>query len=182
LIIVVFLVGYFGYEEIKERSKIKIANQFNTAVIELNESNKKKVAKELTDIIYTQDSTYSPLALYFLIDNNLIRNKDKINSLFDVLINETNLKKEIKYLIIYKKALYNSDFLEENDLIKLLNPIINSESIWQSHSLYLIGEYFFSKKEYQKSKEFFNRAMSSLNATPEIKLKAKQRLDRDFGE
>ena len=46
----------------------------------------------------------------------------------------------IKNLIIYKKALYNSELINENELIKILNPIINSESIWKSHALYLMAE------------------------------------------
>ena len=29
--------------------------------------------------------------MYFLIDNNLINNKDEVNNLFDILINETDL-------------------------------------------------------------------------------------------
>ena len=47
------------------------------------------------------DTTYSPLALYFLIDNNLIENtKKEINNLFDILIKETKLReREIKNLI-----------------------------------------------------------------------------------
>ena len=89
-----------------------------------------------------KDKTYSLLALYFLIDNNLIDNKNKVNDLFDILIDETNLELEIKNLLHYKKALYNSDFIKENELLKILNPIINSESIWKSHALYLMAEFF----------------------------------------
>ena len=75
--------------------------------------------------------------------------------MFDELINETKLDNEIKNLIIYKKALFNSDFVSENDLLQILNPIINSESIWKSHSLYLVAEYFYSKNRKAKSKRIF---------------------------
>ena len=34
----------------------------------------------------------------------------KLIALFDVLIDETSLDKEIKNLVIYKKALFNSNF------------------------------------------------------------------------
>jgi hypothetical protein len=117
-----------------------------------------------------------------LIDNNLIDNKNEINSLFDKLINKTNLDEEIKNLIIYKKALFNSDFSTENDLLQILNPIINSESIWKSHSLYLIAEYFYSKNEKEKAKEFFNQILVLSNANSEIKIEAQKRLNRDLGE
>ena len=137
---------------------------------------------QLTKLINENDATYSPLALYFLIDNNLIDNKDKINSLFDELINETRLDKEIKNLIIYKKALFNSNFSNENDLLQILNPIINSKSIWKSHALYLLAEYFYSKNENQKAKEFFNQIIILPNANNGVKLESQKRLNRDLGE
>ena len=121
-------------------------------------------------------------ALYFLLDNNIINSKEKINSLFDILINETKVDKEINNLIIYKKALYNSEFETENNLLKILNPIINSESIWKSHGLYLMAEYFLSKNEKQKSKEFFEKILILENSNPQIKLEAQKRIQRDFSE
>jgi len=126
--------------------------------------------------------TYSPLALYFLIDNNLVNGLEEINVLFDELINKTNLEKEIKNLNIYKKALFNSSFVSENELLQILNPIINSESIWKSHSLYLVAEYFYTKGEKQKAKEFFNKILALPKANNEIKLASKKRLNRDLSE
>ena len=85
-------------------------------------------------------------------------------------------------LIIYKKALYNSEFVPENILITQLNPLINSKSIWKSHALHLLGEYFYYKKEKKKSKEFFEQIIKLENANPEIKNEAKKRILRDFSE
>ena len=122
----------------------------------------------MKELIEDKDSTYSPLGLYFLIDNNLIENKDEINNLFDVLINKTKLEKEIQNLVIYKKALYNFDTVSENDLLKMLNPVINSESTWKSHSLYLMAEYFYLNNEKEKAKEFFNQILILNNANVDI--------------
>jgi len=180
--IVIGLVVYFTFDEIKKRNKIKLGNKFNLATINYKETVKQKTVTELINIINENDVTYSPLALYFLLDNNLIQNTIVINRLFDELINETNLEKEIKNLIIYKKALYNSNFIKENDLLKTLNPIINSESIWKSHALYLLAEYFYSKNEDQKAKEFFNQILMLTNSNKEIKLESQKRLNRDLGE
>ena len=181
-IILVAVISFLSMVEMKERAKIKLANQFNITTINLNKENKKTTIDQLTKIINENDVTYSPLALYFLIDNNLIDNKNEINNLFDELINETNLDEEIKNLIIYKKGLFNSDFSSENDLLQILNPIINSESIWKSHSLYLIAEYFYSKNQKQKSKEFFNQILLLPNANNDIKIESRKRLSRDLGE
>ena len=181
-IIIIPLIGYFSFDEIKKKNKVKLANQFNTTIIDFKSGEKEKTIEELTGIINMLDITYSPLALYFLIDNNLIDNKVEINSLYDVLINKTKLEKEIKNLIIYKKALYNSTFASENELIKILNPIISSESVWKSHALYLMAEYFYSKNERQKAKEFFNQILTLSNSNDDIKLESQKRLNRDLGE
>jgi predicted negative regulator of RcsB-dependent stress response len=181
-VIAIVLVGYFSFDKIKERNKIKLANRFNLITINYKEDKKNKSINELIIIIKQNDITYSPLALYFLLDNDLIKNNNKTNELFDELINRTKLKKEIKNLIIYKKALFNSNFVTENDLLKILNPIINSESIWKSHALYLLGEYFYSKNEDQKAREFYNEILTLSNANSNIKLEAQKRLNRDFSE
>ena len=181
-IILVVIIGYLSMIEMKEKNKIKLANQFNLTVINFKTDDKQITIDELTKLIQSKDSTYSPLALYFLIDNNLIKDQSEINRLFDEVINETSLDYEIKNLIIYKKALFNSDFSNENDLLQILNPIINSESIWKSHSLYLIAEYFFSKNEKQKAKEFYNQILLIPSANSDIKIESKKRLNRDLGE
>ena len=181
-IILVVIIGYLSMKEMKERDKIKLANQFNITTINFKTEDKQTTIDELIKLINENDVTYSPLALYFLIDNNLIDNKNEINSLFDELINETKLDREIKNLIIYKKALFNSDSSSENDLLQMLNPIINSESIWKSHSLYLVAEYFYSKNQKQKAKEFFNQIIILPNSNSNIKLESQKRLTRDFGE
>jgi len=181
-ITLVVIIGYLSMKEIKERDKIKLANQFNITTINYKTEDKKTTIDQLTKLINENDATYSPLALYFLIDNNLVDNKNEINSLFDELINKTNLDEEIKNLIIYKKALFNSNHSSENDLLQILNPIINSESIWKSHSLYLIAEYFYSKNQKQKAKEFFNQILLLPNANNEIKLASQKRLNRDLSE
>jgi predicted negative regulator of RcsB-dependent stress response len=181
-ILLIVVIGYLSIGEMKERDKIKLANQFNITTINFNTEDKQTTIDQLTKLVNENDATYSPLALYFLIDNNLIDNKNKINSLFDELINETSLDEEIKNLIIYKKALFNSNFLDENDLLQILNPIINSESMWKSHALYLLAEYFYSKNEKQKAKEFFNQIIILPNANNSVKLESQKRLNRDLSE
>ena len=181
-IILVVIIGYLSMKEMKEREKIKLANQFNITIINFKTEDKQTTIDQLTKIINENDATYSPLALYFLIDNNLIDNKSVINSLFDELINETSLDEEIKNLNIYKKALFNSDSSSENDLLQILSPIINSKSIWKSHALYLLAEYFLSKNEDQKAKEFFNQIIALPNSNNDIKLESQKILNRDLSE
>ena len=183
LLIVGILIGYFAYSEYRENQKSKISNQYNSIVTEyLNNNNKERTQNSLVDLIYKNDPTYAPLSLYFIIDNKLITEKSKINILFDNIIQEVSLDKEIKNLIIYKKALYNADSSQENELLDILKPIINTKSIWKSEALYLIAEYFYSKGEKQKSKEFFNQILTLENANQDLKLEAQKRLNRDLSE
>ena len=181
-VILIVIIGYLSIKEIKKQNKIKLANQFNITTINFKTEDRQKTIDQLVNLVNENDTTYSPLALYFLIDNNLIDNKNEINNLFDELINETNIDQEIKNLIIYKKALFNSDFSSENEILKMLNPIINSESIWKSHSLYLIAEYYYSKNQKQKAKEFFNQILLVTNVNNDIKLESQKRLNRDLSE
>ncbi len=181
-IAILTLFGYFVYDELEKKKKIKIASMYNEATIEYYSGDKKNIQKKLIKIIEKKDKTYSPLSLYFLLENDIIKDKNKINELFDVLINEINLEKEIKNLIIYKKALFNSEFESENNLIKILNPLINSDSIWKSHALYLMAEYFYYKNEKKKSKEFFDKIVNHERSNLSIKKEAQKRLNRDFSE
>ena len=181
-VIILTIFGYLIYEDFNKKSKIKLANRYNIAKVDFISGNKAMVANELVSIVHVKDRTYSPLALYFLIDNNIIEDRNKINELFDIVINETILEKEIKNLLIYKKALFNSDFESENNLLTILKPIINSNSIWKSHALYLMAEYFYFKNEKQKSKDFFDQIIILENVNSKIKREAQKRLNRDFSE
>ena len=180
--IVLIIFGYFIYEDLKKKNKIKLANRYNLVTIKFISGDKNKFENELIDIVNEKDRTYSPLALYFLIDNNIVNENKKINELFDVVINETSLEEEIKNLVIYKKALFNSDFESENNLIQILNPVINSDSVWKSHALYLMAEYFYYKNQKQKSKDFFNQILILENSNPNIKIETQKRLNRDFSD
>jgi len=179
-LLILLAIIYFLFLEIKERNKIKLAERYNKITIEHLADKKKDNKDELIEIIYENDTTYSPLALYFIIDNEMLSKNNEINELFDQVINKTRLDKEIKNLIIYKKALFNSDFSSESELLNILNPVINSESVWKSQALYLIAEYFYSKGEKEKSKEFFNKIVRMENSNPNIKTESQRRLNRDF--
>jgi hypothetical protein len=182
VLLITLLISYFIFEEFNEKKKLKISDQYNQIVTEHSKDNKQITSNALVELVNKKDPTYSPLSLYFIIDNQLITEKSKVNKLFDVVIEDVSLQKEIKNLIIYKKALFNADDIGENELLKILNPIINSESVWKSHALYLIAEYFFHKGEKQKSIEFFNQIISLENANQELKIESQKRLNRDLSE
>ena len=182
IILIIIIVGVFSYDKYLINIKKDISDSYNSIIIDYSEKTKEKTASSLIEIVNKKDPTYSPLSLYFIIDNNLVSDQSKINSLFDILINDTSLDSEINNLIIYKKALYNADNAQESDLLNMLNPLINSKSVWKSHSLYLMAEYFYANNQKQKAKEFFNQIIALENSNPDIRLQAEKRLNRDLSE
>ncbi len=181
-VIIICVIAVYSFDKHRANQKIEISNKFNLTTLNYSEDTKNKTVKNLVDIINKKNPTYSPLSLYFIIDNKLVIDEKEINNYFDILINKTSLDIEIKNLIIYKKALFNADQAGESDLLNIINPLINSKSVWRSHALYLMAEYFYSKDQKQKAKEFFNQIISSENPNSNIKLQAEKRLNRDLSE
>ena len=182
LIIVFIPIIIFSYQAYKVKGKKQLAEKFNLITINFDNENTSETIKNLEQIINKKDKTYSPLALYFLIDNNLIKNQSKINDYFDLIIDDIDLDEEIKDLIIYKKAIFNSGDSNGDNLVKILNPIINKDSIWKSHALYLLGEFYYSKDDKLKAKEYFEEIVNLNNANEEIRLQSQIRLQRDLSD
>ena len=180
--LVIIVLGFYSFQAFKENQREQLSDTYNSAVIKFNEGDRNNALLIMKKVIENRDATYSPLALYFLIDNNLLENQNETNDLFDVLIDKTSLEKEIKNLIIYKKALFNANFSNEKQLLDILKPLLNSKSVWKSHALYLIAEYFYSKNEKQKSKEFFNEILNTENANQDLIKEAQKRLNRDLSD
>jgi hypothetical protein len=181
VIIILILCGYFGYEEFQKRQKANLSNDYNLAKIKYD-NGQKDIVEDFKKIINAKDNTYSPLAFYFLLDNDLITSKEEINSYFDIIINDSGLDKEAKNLNVFKKGLFNSDFADENQLLDILNPLIKSESIWKPHALYLMAEFYLANNQKQKSKEFFEQLSSLEGASQKIRTEAQKRLRSDFSE
>ena len=180
IILIIFV--YFSYGEIQDRKFKKLSEKYNNISIKFDSSNKTNVKNELIEIINEKNSTYSPLALYFIIDNEIQASNEEINKFFNIIINDVSLDKEIKNLIIYKKGLFNANFETENNLLNILNPVINSDSAWKSHALYLLAEYFFDKNQKQKAKEFYNQILNYKKSNANILKETRKRLSRDFSE
>lgn len=179
---IILIICVFIFENYKSNKKKDISEKYNLITINYNQGTKDERIKSLIDIINKKDPTYSPLSLYYIIDNQLITDQDQINNFFDIIIEKISLDKEIKNLTIYKKALFNADNINEGELLNMLNPLINSKSIWKSHALYLIAEYFYAKNQKEKAKEFFNQIISLENPNPDIRLQTDKRLNRDLSD
>ena len=182
LIIVLIVLSFYSYKIYKDKQIEQLSNKYNNAIIQHQNGDETVILSVMKEVIKEKNSSYSPLALYYILDNKLINDKNEINNLFNILIKNTSLEIEIKNLVIYKKALFNADTIDENGILEILNPITNSNSVWKSHALYLLAEYFYSNGEKQKSKEFFNQILITENANLDIVKEAQKRLNRDLSE
>ncbi len=181
-LILLSIFSVFFYLDIVKKQKTEIANKFIKASINYNLKEEAHYTKEFKEIINSHDTTYAPLALFFLIDNKAVSSNEEINYLFDQVLNNISLEREIKNLVIYKKALINADFQTENIMIEILKPVINSESFWKPHSLLLLGDYFLFKGEKQKAKDFYSQILTSQKTNGNIFNQAQQRILKNYGE
>ena len=181
VLILLLLFSYFGYQEYKKREKLKIAETYNQITLKKITIENSNDIEKLVKIIEEKDPIYSALSLYFIIENELVSDQKEINNFFDQVIKSQD-EKEIKNLIIYKKAMYNADIISENKLLDILNPILKSESVWKSHALLLMADYFEQSNNLIKSKDFLEEIINTELVNNEIRIEAERRLKRKFSD
>jgi len=176
-VFVVIVASYFYYKDSKESKKILLSENYIQAKVYLESGNKTKALEILKNITFSNDSTYSTLSFFMILNENLINDSNEIAKLFDHLLKNNKFEKEIENLLYYKKALFKSNFLEEQKFLEEIRPLLNSkETIWRSHGLMLVGDFYFSKKEYIKAKDFYTQILAIKNLQPELYEQAKMKL------
>jgi len=155
-VIFLSLIYFLWADNIKKKDRYKNSEDFISAKIFLSKNENEKSLEILKNIISTNDAVYSPLSLFLIIDRNLDENRENVLKYFDQIISINSLEKEDLNLLKLKKAIYISDSADENDLLEILNPILNSNSVWKYKSLKLLGDYYFNKKEYIKAKQYYS--------------------------
>ena len=176
LILIIAIASVIFYSENKEKKKILLSENYLTAKVYLENGDRNKVRNILKKIIFANDSTYSTLSLFLILDENLIADQGELSNLFDHVIENNKFEKEVKNLIIYKKAIFQSNFVSEFELLDTAKPLITTETIWKPHALLLLGDYFVYKKEYLKAKEFYAQILSLRNLHQELYNQARSQL------
>ena len=176
LILIIATVSVIFYSETKEKKKILLSDKYLSAKVYLENGDRNKVKNILRTIIFDNDSTYSTLSLFLILNENLIVDQRELSNLFDHVLKNNKFEKEIENLIIFKKALFQSNFVSEIELLEAVKPLVNTETIWKPHALLLLGDYFASKKEYLKAKEFYVQILSLKNLHKELYNHARSQL------
>ena len=152
ILIITAIIWFTNNNKIKET---KISDSFINAQILIEKGKKNEAEKILSNLVLEKNSPYSSLSLFLIIENKLIDNKETIINYFDEVINNNSFKEEDLNLLRLKKAIYISDISMEKEILGLLNPIINSNSVWKNHALKFLGDFYYSNGQQQKAKQYY---------------------------
>ena len=178
IFLLIISIGSFSYYQMsKENKKILLSEKYVQAKVYLENGKNSEAVEVLKNLIHSNDPTYSTLSFFLVLNENLINNKNEVSKLFDHLLENNKFDKEIRNLLLYKKALYKSDYLEESKLLEETKTLLNDgESIWKANALLLMGDFYFAKKEYIKAKDFYVQILIMKNLHQDLYEQAKSKL------
>ena len=125
IIIIIFLITFLEINN--EKKNNSISEQYINAGIFYTKNEKDKAKEIYEDILKTNHSFYTTLALNNLLEKNLERNKNKVLEYFDI-VEKLQKNEEQKDILKFKKALYLLKNLEKEEAKKLLNELIDNDS------------------------------------------------------
>ena len=174
------MIIFFGslsfYLENKEKKKVLLSENYLQAKIFLEKGDKNKAINLLKEVIFANDPTYSTLCLFLIMNQNLITDYKELSDLFDHLLENNKFSREVRNLLIYKKALLNSNFVIESELLETIKPLLNTDTVWKPHALLLLGDYFMSRGENIKAIEFYQQILSIKSLHKDLYDRAKSQL------
>ena len=170
ILIILILTGSFflWLDYSSKNQRVKISEEFISAKVFLNNENLTSSLGILKKIINKKDKIYSPLSLFLIIDNDLESDKTLVLKYFDTVLSIGGQEKEDLNLLKLKKAYFISENSKEKDLLDLLNPIINSKSVWRIQSIKFLGDYYFSLKEFKKASQYYSILLAEENLNIDI--------------
>ena len=175
-VLIIASISFSFYTVSREKKQILLADNYMVAIFYLQNNERDKGRKILKEIILANNRTYSTLSLFLILDENLVDDRREISNLFDHLLANNKFEQEVKNLIIFKKTLFLSNFANELEMVENAKQLINTNTLWKPHALLLLGDYFSSKKQYLKAKEFYVQILSLQNLNIELYEQARSQL------
>ena len=176
LILIILFASLSFYLNKQERKKILLSENYIQAKVYLEKGNNSEALNTLKKVIFANDSTYSTLSFFLILNQNLISDYKEISALYDHLLKNNNFEKELRNLLIYKKSLFSSNSVDETELLEITKPLLSTDTLWKPHALLLLGDYFMSKEENIKAKEFYQEILSMNNLNKDLYNQAKSQL------
>ena len=176
VVLLILAISFSIYSINKEKKDALLADNYIEAKIYLEAGEKNKAKRILKNIVLSNNGTYSALSLFLILNENLIVNEEELLNLFNLLLKNNKFEDEIKNLIIFKKAIFQSNYSNELELIETTKPLLNTDTIWKPHILLLLGDFFVSKNQNLKAKEFYTKVLSLKNLNKELYDQARSQL------
>jgi len=176
LILIIFFGALTIYLENKKNKRILLSEDYIQAKLYIERGNENEAKNILKGLVLANDPTYSTLSLFLILNQNLFADQKELSALFEHVLANNKFEKEVKNLLIYKKALFDSNFVNESELLESLKSLINTESFWKPHALLILGDYFVAKGEYLKAKEFYIQIFTIKNLQKDLYNQTKSRL------
>ena len=155
LTVIIIFFGFFAYNYYKDVQNIKVSEKFNSVLIKISNNKKIQIQDQLIEIIEEKNKFYSPMALNLIIEKNIEIKKEEIINLFDIVLNISDISASDIDLFKIKKAMFlSNENKNEDEILKLLRPVINSDSVWRVKALNLLEKYYLTNNEKKKAKEF----------------------------
>ena len=175
-IVIVFLILLNFYFGNKKKEQLRLSENYISAKIYIENGENEKAIKILKNIIESKNDTYSTLALFLLLDKEFLQDKKEALDLFDYILKNTKFDKDIKNLIIYKKSIFQSNFVKEDQLLESLKPLLNDDTVWKPHALLLLGDFYLFRGQKSKAREFYSEILSLKNIDKEYYKKASMQI------
>ena len=155
-LIILILILIISAKEISERKNIKISEDFNSAKTYLENNNEEKAKQLLINIIQHKNKFYSPSSLNIIIEKKLANYEDILKKKKKIQ-NIKKLDQETKDLYLLKKAYFISEEGSEIEILNTLKPLIIKNSTLKNQANLFMKNYYISKGEKEKAKEFSNK-------------------------
>ena len=134
VLLCLIIFGFIGLDILKDKKNEKTAEKYIQAGLLFSQKELESAKRLYLEVIDDENKFYSLLALNNIIEKNLIEDTEKVLELFKKIEN-IKTEKTHQDLVTLKKALYlmKSSKLEESK--KLLNEIIENNSVWKEVAL-----------------------------------------------
>ena len=134
VLLCLIIFGFIGLDILKDKKNEKTAEKYIQAGLLFSQKELESAKRLYLEVIDDENKFYSLLALNNIIEKNLIEDTEKVLELFKKIEN-IKTEKTHKDLIKLKKALYLMKSLKLEESKKLLNEIIENNSVWKEVAL-----------------------------------------------
>ncbi len=160
---------------LEQQSKKSLQSFLNINYL-IDQKNFQNAKDELWKLTNSSINIYKNLAFSKLLELES-NNPDTQKKIFEK-IESSNLNRDDKTLFQIKRAILFFDNLDEKELLRILDIQKFKNSPWEILALDVIGDFYQSKNQNQKAKEFYNKIINLKNLPDIFKQDIQRKINR----